>query len=1448
MLLPVRIEARYAGPSEAPELRLRIYPDVIHADSHQAALTATEQELGRAFWERSWRSGADVAGKDAAFAWLAGQLGPWRAAWVVRALTPTNLRQAPVQTILDEQPLRPAPRFPDVATLRTGSPTLARLLPMRWAVVGYRQPDGPVGPWFGALIPPDLPMAPGLVEAEGEIDGRGLLDAQGSSWLYDFDEAVRVGMALRIELTDLEDGAHFDELLVFGIQSGDQRNSLEALLTAHRYTDGLDLIPQGAPTNATETAAATLHPDQPDLAMLRAAELDKAAVPDRATINHEGELYRMAGAEAASVALGLGKGNALDRTANAELQELAYAEAMNQALWPATLGYYFDHILQGALGDEGRSWLRDWSTAFVRGGCVLPTLLVSTQPYGLLPVTRIEAQTTPGSNIEQLENVLDHLQSHWNQSLAGVPHLDPNTTDASPENETDGDHAAVMSQVLGSVPHATSLRLRSVEAKRAFYTLAYIARRTAVRTLCWGYPDADGNAYRDDPANWALSRLDTMDEELDSAQLGSYQLDALEAATADFSRVSNIDGVDLKEHQINYLKGIADYMQTHLVDFVAAHIARVDPVKDFLLFNLVSTSITGLMGDDDDPEAFFAYHGDAGTEATWVAPLVTAGRTAADLAELRAWLADLAANLAQQAGQPNDYTKQFPLLRQLLRWSAEQAADPKDQALLATGLDTLNTIATDLADPVSELERLLRESLGPCAYRLDAWYTAVAAWRLENKRVTQARGIQVGAYGFVVDLRPRTARTSQGYILAPSLAHAATAAVLRSGWSAFGGTAETAGLNVNLSSARVRRAAWLIDGVRRGQDLAELLGSRFERRLHEAGLDPWVERLRQLALEAISSTTPPNQIIDGLLLARARSGADDLSTSEQWLHDAITNLLNGNLPDRPDGDPTLILADLVHDLAAAADAALAQSVFALAEGNIPEATATLTAAGSGAIEFPHLRFADTPRESLTVTHRLLLLLDLAAPDAWPGSRSSGRALAAPALEAWVARLLGDPAQIRLTVRFTDAVSGVTVAGPFTRSLADIGLAALDVVLLAPVGEEPGLGQLSVILAAWAETLRPTTTPTGALAALQTNRGERSVDDVALAARSLRKLITAARDLDARDLAAPGVTEAPSGLETDELDVRVNTVISALRAGRRALAAALPATEGAAARGDIRAAMLALVGFQFSSGIPRARDVSGLIAEGMILLDQIDARLAAYAARVAEERPGWAMRDELGRRDALVGRLHLLVGQTYPVAPHFVAAQGDLLDASFAHNRLGSREAATQWLAAVGRVDPGAWRLRVAIDLLEAVADQTLFDFRLGQLPDYPTEGWAATTRPTVDQRGRLCLLTTGAAPRFASGSVAGLVLGAWSEPLLRTRQTAGVALHFDAPSARPPQALLLCTADNARGFDFNLVRDMIKQTLDLSRLRLVGPETLQDLGQFLPMVYLPDTLSSGETQ
>ena len=118
-----------------------------------------------------------------------------------------------------------------------------------------------------------------------------------------------------------------------------------------------------------------------------------------------------------------------------------------------------------------------------------------------------------------------------------------------------------------------------------------------------------------------------------------------------------------------------------------------------------------------------------------------------------------------------------------------------------------------------ELELRLTESLGLAMHRLDAWIAAYAEQQVDTLRRKTPTGIQIGGYGWVENLRPDTAGTlqSQGYIHAPSMTHAAAAAVLRSGYSAYSDGTDTSPLSVDLRSDRVRVANWMMDGVRQGQ-------------------------------------------------------------------------------------------------------------------------------------------------------------------------------------------------------------------------------------------------------------------------------------------------------------------------------------------------------------------------------------------------------------------------------------------------------------------------------------------------------------------------------------------------------------------------------------------------------------------------------------------------------
>ena len=158
-----------------------------------------------------------------------------------------------------------------------------------------------------------------------------------------------------------------------------------------------------------------------------------------------------------------------------------------------------------------------------------------------------------------------------------------------------------------------------------------------------------------------------------------------------------------------------------------------------------------------------------------------------------------------------------------------------ESADLAGQIAALRQLATT---PTAELERLFAEHVDTATYRLDSWLLGLPALQLDRMRPAPANdrgngggtGCYLGAYAWLEDLRPSGSAlepaqppgdvagdftgsgtllhdpANGGYIHAPSLPHARSAAVLRSGYLANASTANPATLAVNLSSDRVRLA------------------------------------------------------------------------------------------------------------------------------------------------------------------------------------------------------------------------------------------------------------------------------------------------------------------------------------------------------------------------------------------------------------------------------------------------------------------------------------------------------------------------------------------------------------------------------------------------------------------------------------------------------------------
>lgn len=254
LLLPVRLETRFFKQKDDTwELRVRIYPDEIHVDSHEEELTASEDKWGRHFWEQVWKWGNEQARTQAAWRQLVERFGGPRAAWIATSLMPVGFKPEHLTRPWKPQGGAVPPlQFPKVDRRGTSwsRPARAGLLPDRWTVWGVTG-GSVVFTATGGGIRPDLAVGPDP-SVLGEPGREPEPVDEGMRWMVDFDEAEKAGMAVRVNIGKQD---RVDTLLAFGLRSGTPPELSQELglhVQTLRFGRGLDFLRQGTPTNNTD--------------------------------------------------------------------------------------------------------------------------------------------------------------------------------------------------------------------------------------------------------------------------------------------------------------------------------------------------------------------------------------------------------------------------------------------------------------------------------------------------------------------------------------------------------------------------------------------------------------------------------------------------------------------------------------------------------------------------------------------------------------------------------------------------------------------------------------------------------------------------------------------------------------------------------------------------------------------------------------------------------------------------------------------------------------------------------------------------------------------------------------------------------------------------------------------------------------------------------------------
>ncbi len=420
-LLPVRLETHFRRGRDGVELLVRIYPDDVHVEVHEPELMDEEIAAGRAYWQATLaadtaQEGDRPAARLAAWAQLAGQFDPQRAAWIAQALAP----QMPGD---GEEPVFPEPPRRKEAWTRA---PVASALPDRWVILGYRGGERIFAEW-GRPVPDPLPVG---LSPEAEIpipvEGEPALDP-ALRWMFDFDEAERLGMGVRVPLGT---GAvqRIDLLLALGVKASvddqDSARQLAGLLDSHHYTGGLGFIRQGSPTNNTGEARAAFN--QPDITFARSFAIERGEPLFTSGDGSNGDIT--------AAALGLDPG-LFAHLADAGLQEQGEARCMNAALWHSTWGYFLDQAMAPVFNRTQTAEFRRHFVDHVRARGPLPALRVGNQPYGLLPVTsldRLGRDLSSAARAPIFDFVRKLRDLFWKPGIDGVPHVaaggDPDRT------------------------------------------------------------------------------------------------------------------------------------------------------------------------------------------------------------------------------------------------------------------------------------------------------------------------------------------------------------------------------------------------------------------------------------------------------------------------------------------------------------------------------------------------------------------------------------------------------------------------------------------------------------------------------------------------------------------------------------------------------------------------------------------------------------------------------------------------------------------------------------------------------------------------------------------------------------------------------------------------------------------------------------------------------------
>jgi hypothetical protein len=1109
----------------------------------QTPLASAEAAAISAYWAALWLADGDSAKTQAALTALQAAVTPATGDQLIQNYAPYNLTDAPTaptkkSDVVVSTAFVVFPPDPVTKQDSWSQAPMVNHLADRFVVVGY---NGGVQTLeaIGGVVSLPLIVGPNPSASPSETIhpvGGDLFVPDELQWLVDFDRAVAAGMGLKIDLTADQAQKGFDRLLVLGVEissdESDGKAALELLLQHHQWgRSGLSLVPQGTPThNSTGIGTGYTQLDNADQSFDDRKNSPLFTLTADPLAKRDGQwLAELLGIDPA----------VLQPVHTSGGTDQALARAMQCALWPATLGYWMDKLLTPVFGDAAVDDTRRFFTSYVSGRGAMPAIRIGEQPYGILATTAFSKLNwdgqgrpagtlvnSPGAGyLQHLWQILRKLDADWT-TLSSQPSYVGKA----------GDAHQLLLDILGLHPTSVEFYSRYAESVSELYNIINL----------WSRGPDFSKALIDLDLEAAATALLT-----NLGYNGTTQPDILQHVyLSDAAQISTvIDDVPLSETAPirsytddgrNYIQWLIDAAKSSLDGVYQEQGFSANKTPTALLYLYLRHAL--MMGYYDS--SYYLHR----TANFLTAAQLTAMKPEPKFVHVAAEATTSESRFAAlYKTEPRITSSPTMLVSDYITSHLGSLAETNALQQQLTCLGVLAGAST------ASLERVFAEHIDCCTYRYDAWLLGLVNYRLQSMRSlpngdngqTNTRtGVYLGAYAWVEDLRPSTAKLTPvrlpadvaknfpettplfsdpangGYIHAPSLAHAETAAVLRSGYLANATASNPDTLAVNLSSDRVRVALSMLEGVRNGQSMGALLGYQFERGLHDdfglIEVDSFIYPMRKafpLVADAIAATkTAPGVPIEAVEASNVLDGLK-LVTQIRTSGNA-TYPFGAPLPAASGAEAAAIstqAAGLLDIYDAIGDLALAEGVHQAVQGNFERIAATLDTYTTGNFP-PEPEVVQTPPSGIGLTHRVAVHFKSGlAPD----PAATPRAMTEPALNDWLATLIPPLGDIQCYVVWNDPVSSAPQTAKV--SLQDLAISFIDALDLLKPDDVQSMTELDDrILGHVIATTSPRPDATLSIQYMSSDAAKFSIFQTLALLRSVKALVVRSRPLQATD--------------------------------------------------------------------------------------------------------------------------------------------------------------------------------------------------------------------------------------------------------------------------------------------------------------------------------------------